>query len=146
MRANFDGVADPQERGVIPAGTYLMEVTHIEQKETRNRDTMWHITLVVVGGEHKGAYVWDNLVWSVNAYPRVKGFLQATGMLRKGEVEYTMQDFVGKRIMVSINETEYEGKKQNKVDFAGYAPAGNQPPRDENDPGEPSADIDDTPF
>jgi len=124
-RIDFSAVEDAKDFTPLPEGEYLCRVDNVEESLTGAGAEMWKLRLAVVSGEHKGRYVFDNLVFSEKALKRAKFVLRCLGIDVSGEIDVTREMIVGKQANVRVDLEEYaddEGreKKRNRVPFAGY--------------------------
>jgi len=124
-RIDFSRVEDAKDFTPLPEGEYLCRVDSIEEALTGAGDEMWKVRLAVVGGEYKGRYIFDNLVFSEKALKRAKFVCRCLGVDVSGEVDLTTEMIIGKQANVRVEIEEYvddEGKEKarNRVPFAGY--------------------------
>lgn len=75
----------------VRAGRKVLACAGIEKSQTRNGDTMWNTTWVVVhdpdGGQDVGALVWDKLTVSDRAAWRLRLLAQAVGQSSSWDAE-----------------------------------------------------------
>lgn len=124
-KVDFSKVDDVQDFSPLPDGKYLCQVSEIEEATTQYDDEMWKLKFEVVEGEHKGRFIFDNLVFSEAALKRAKLICSRLGLDVSGEVELTPSMLKGRRCYLSVLTEEYEDsegktKKRNVVPFAGY--------------------------
>jgi Protein of unknown function (DUF669) len=140
----FDNESAPKTREPIAPGRYLCTIRFVEVTQTRKGDTMWKLRLGVEEGDHAGRSVYDNLVFSAAALPRLKGFCEAVGLPTSGNVDLTPELVRGRSCIVEIVTEEYRDKQGqmrvgNAIAYQGYWPV----PR----PAEgPTSDDHDLPF
>jgi len=122
-------------------------VKDCEEKESNSGTTYWNLNLEVVNGAFAGKWLYDSLFFSQKALPRFKMACKALGLNVKGEAEITPQQLIGKKALVDIEIDNYDGKKRNKVAYAGYhkADSGVASPSASEVFGEPGS-TDDLPF
>jgi hypothetical protein len=114
----------------LPPGTYPCVLRGIEPKETRGGDEMWSLRWEVAKGEYAGRLIFDNMVFSTAALPRVKLIMARVGgidVTLDEDIELTRDMFIDKAANVTVEVSEYEGKERNSVTFDGYEA------RDENE-------------
>jgi hypothetical protein len=109
----------------IPPGRYRCELVDIEESTTRNGDELWKLKFAVMEGERADRLVFDNMVFSERAYPRVKLICSRLGLDVSKELDLTPQMLVGRTCMLSVEVEEYEDasgetRKRNVVPYSGY--------------------------
>jgi hypothetical protein len=127
-RVNFNEVPDAANLSPVPPGRYSVVVVDATDGETRAGDPMITVVLEVVApAEYVGRKVWDRLVFSTKALPRVKKFLSAAGYegLDLGDVDVTAETVVGLVVDADLEISEFKGRdgetrRSNSVTFAGY--------------------------
>lgn len=119
---DFTETPDRAEFEPVPEGEYLCVVSRVDEKETQAGDTMWGIGLEILEGEHKGRLIFDNLVFVASCKPRLKVVFHRFGFPVDEPFDASPSDLEGKRIYVTTEIEEYNGKDRNKVTFAGYRP------------------------
>lgn len=124
-RIDFSTVEDAKDFTPLPEGEYLCRVDNVKEALTGAGDEMWKLRMAVVEGEHKGRYIFDNLVFSEKALKRAKFVCRCLGIDVSGEVDLTPDMIVGKQANVRVELEEYQDdegreKKRNRVPFAGY--------------------------
>lgn len=113
-------------REPLPDGSYLAELTSIEEKTTQNGDEMWRMDFTVQAPkELKGRHIFDNLVFSESAMGRAKLICRRLGLDVKGEMQLVPSMIKGHRAFITVTTEEYQAKdgtmrKRNAVPFAGY--------------------------
>lgn len=127
MIINWDNIDknEVEQSLLLAPGDYLMEVESIENKKTKTGCDMWSMKLRPVDEKHKKRCVWDNLVFTQKALPRVKMFFSRAGIELKGEVDLYPSMIIGKKIVAEVEIEEYstssgQAKKRNIIPFAGY--------------------------
>ena len=126
-RVDFSNVNDINDFAPLPDGEYLVRVADIETDSTRAGDQMWKLRWIVEGGEHAGRLLFDNLVFSPKAMPRVKLICASFGLDVSGVVDLDPSMLLEKRALVSTYLEEYEDdrgqqKVPNRIPYDGYAP------------------------
>ncbi len=98
----------------VEAGNYAVEVIAAEETVSKHGNEMFELKLRV---EPSGAYLYDNLVFTPNAFWKIDAFRAATGdtVTPEEEVELNADDLVGREGRVRLAVDEYNGKKRNKV-------------------------------
>ncbi|MBE0567944.1 MAG: DUF669 domain-containing protein [Krumholzibacteria bacterium] len=134
-RVDFTNVSDINDFSPVPDGEYLVRLTDIETDSTRSGDEMWKLRLQVEGGEHAGRLLFDNLVFSAKAMPRVKLICASFGLDVSGVLDLDPSMLLEKRALVSTYQEEYEDDKgqakvANRIPYDGYSPV----PGDDNAP------------
>lgn len=124
-RVNFAQTGNRRPITPLPEGDYRCRVMDVEESTTRNGDEMWRLTLEVAGGTHAGRRVFDNLVFSDRALPRLKLFCSALGLPASGEVNLTPSMILDRECVVTVAVEEYVDaagitRPRNRVAFEGY--------------------------
>jgi len=122
VRINWDSIVDTTT-AVLPDGDYMVKVVDAEEKPASTGSEMISLKLQVQHGPHAGKWVWDNVVFSGKALPRLRIIGKAFGFNMAGEADITAQMFLGKVVMITTKQETYGGKTRAKVPFDGYAPA-----------------------
>ncbi|MBU1701036.1 MAG: DUF669 domain-containing protein [Candidatus Eisenbacteria bacterium] len=135
-RINFSNVDDAQNFKPLPEGVYHCRVIDVKESSTLHGDDMWKLWFEVASGDYQGRRIFDNLVFSDRAMPRVKHICSKLGVDVTGEVNMTPALLIDREAMVSVIEADYvdEGgntKTSNRVLFAGYEAV--EPPSNDED-------------
>ncbi len=69
-----------EQRPLCPPGDYILEVKHVEQKNSKNQQPMIAVTYEVAEGELLGTRVYNNYSLQPQSRGRVKQFMIACGM------------------------------------------------------------------
>lgn len=132
-KVNFTQVPDSQNFSPMPEGNYLMEVTDVEEKTTKNGDVMFRMKLEVVRGEYRSRCVFDNLTFNEKGMKRVKLVCNRLGIDTDQDIDLdiTPEILIGRSALVTLTINDYEAndgtmKKRNEVPFAGYEKVGEQ--------------------
>lgn len=121
--SHIDGVGD---FAPLPEGEYVCRLSDIEIDVTRGGDPMWKLRWIVESGEHAGRLLFDNLVFSPKALPRVKLICASCGLDVSGVVDLEPPMLLEKRAQVAVFVEEYiddhgVGKARNRIPYGGYA-------------------------
>jgi DNA primase len=117
-RINFNTVDDV---GPLPAGKYLCRLDDVDPKKTQYGDDMWRLRFKVEAGPQKGRVIFDNLVFSNAAMPRVKLLCRCLGIDVSEEVELTPELLCEKVCMVKVEIEEHDDfGERNTVPFDGF--------------------------
>lgn len=159
---DFSHVETARSFPVLPAGRYAVEVLSVrtDGPTTKTGHEMWGLQLAVLDGPHKGRRVFDNLVFSETAMPRLKLILDALGVDVTRPVRMTADLILHRKCYVTVEIEGYQGVQRSKVRFDGYEELAPDPERavdqeldatvekdPENDPGVVSdVDSDPVPF
>lgn len=122
VRINWDSIDEPSSN-IMPDGDYLAKVVDAEERTASTGTEMIALKLEVTKGAYAGKWVWDNLVFSAKAMPRLKIVGKAMGLNMKGEADITPNMFLGKVCVITTAQESYNGKTRAKITFDGYAPA-----------------------
>jgi len=114
----------------VPEDTYLCRVKEVEETKARTGVLMWKLQLKILETEYQERVVFDNLVFTPKALPRVRLFCDALGLDTTGEVLLTPDMVKGKTCQVVVRIEEYENDygqnvRRNVVPYAGFEPASN---------------------
>ena len=132
---DFNEVDNPE---VIPKGKYPCVVAVAKLKKTKKGDEMFCLKLEVLTGEYKCTEIWDNLIFSKAAMPRVKQFCTAVGIDTDGVIDITSEMITGQMCLVNVvEETDNFGQAKNSVDWDGYNKLQDDAPKDSEDDGNP---------
>lgn len=113
--------AEAQEFSPIPEGEYVVTIESVTEKETKKGDDMWSLKLNIEEGDFKGRKVFTNLVFNEKGLSNVKK-LYSCIFGTKLPKTCEPSDVEGEKVVVDVVITEYEGKKQNNIPFAGFKP------------------------
>jgi len=127
-RINFDTVDALSDFAPLPDGEYLCSLSDIEMDATRAGDPMWKLRWTVETGEFAGRLLFDNLVFSAKALPRVKLICDSCGLDVSGEIDLEPAMLLEKRARISTYIEEYvddrgTNKACNRIPFGGYSSA-----------------------
>ena len=124
-KIDFRPVSGVADFAPLPDGEFLGRLIDIEIDRTKSGDEMWKLKWQVEGGEHNGRFLFDNMVFSIKAMPRVKLICSICGLDVSGELDLEPSMLFDKRAMISTYQEEYEderGQKKlvNRIPFDGY--------------------------
>lgn len=127
-RINFADINNISEFAPLPDGDFICRLADIEADVTRSGDPMWKLRWEVEAGEYAGRLLFDNLVFSAKAMPRVKHVCAACGLDVSGEIDLEPPVLLGKRARVTTYVEEYvddhgTAKARNRIPWDGYAAA-----------------------
>jgi hypothetical protein len=143
QKINWDQTETPG--GLLPEDVYTARLEGVTQRESQAGNTVWKLCFKIAEGKHAGRVVWDNLVWTQAAYPRIKALCASLGLPTTGEVELEPYHLEGKKCLITVIHREWNGNKQASIPFDGFAPVevrGTAP----GDVVEPELSQDDLPF
>ena len=128
MQINFDEIDSIGEYQPVPEGTYVCRVARVDEARSSRGDDMWKLRLEIEDGEHAGRVIFDRLVFSPRAMPRVKRICQCLGVRVEGQLELTADMLVGRRCQVRVLVGDYidqdgEARTNNTVPYDGYEAA-----------------------
>jgi hypothetical protein len=122
---NMEAVGTEPEFRLCPEGQHLFQITEIaSDRVTKNDDPLIRIKLEVVSGQHKGSYVYDNIIISNNpespSYSmrwRAKQFLKAIDQAHHGDnFEWDSDYWAWKKCLADIkHEPIKAGKLKGKT-------------------------------
>lgn len=128
MRVDFSGVEPMKGGGLVPEGKYRIQVETAEEGVASTGTPRINMALNIVGGNHDGRTVWDDLYLTPEARGMTLWRLQCLGVqIPPGEWELTGSMLVGRQAIVTVYHDEYNGKTRAKVSaweaIEGGAPA-----------------------
>ena len=107
--------AEPTSRpDFVEPGDYTVEVLNATESISQKQNEMIELKLKVEPG---GAILYDNLVFTENAFWKIDAFRAATGekVTPDEEVDIIADDLIGRKGRARLAVEEYNGKKRNKV-------------------------------
>ena len=120
FKHNYEGV---REFGAgfdpIPEGDYNLIITKAEERVSKNKNPMVHITCKVLDGANAGRLVWHNVNFlpkDNNAAGMSKHFLHVIGQPYEGVVTVECKDWVNAKFRAHVKVEEFNGKMQNDID------------------------------
>lgn len=127
-KINFATVDSINDFAPLPDGEYVCSLTDIEADVTRAGDPMWKLRWAVTEGEYAGRLLFDNLVFSPKAMPRLKLVCASCGLDVSGELDLEPPMLLDKRARVSVYQDAYIDdhgvtKVRNQIPYDGYAAA-----------------------
>jgi hypothetical protein len=134
IRVDFEGVPDPSEFSVLPAGEYLTRVVEAEEKIGKQSGNEYlALKYQVIGGKYDGTIIYDNMFYTELSLPRLKFMLREFGFNVEGSIEFDGSALVGKPMALTTtveHEEDYKGRldaeghvkivKKCKVEFVGF--------------------------
>ena len=78
-KVDFSSTPDPVQSDLIPEDWHPCVIRDIDVRTTRKNDPLWALKFEVESGPHEGRAIWDNIVFSKAALPRLKSFCFAIG-------------------------------------------------------------------
>ena len=123
---DFSTIDEAGDFSPLPEGKYLCRLESIDDsQQTQNGDDMWRMQFKIIDGEYKKRYIWDNMVFSEKAMPRVKLICSRMGLDVSGAINLTPDLLMGRVVIIEVTTEEYTDeqdvtKKRNVVLFAGY--------------------------
>ena len=130
--------AEPVSRpDYVEAGEYTVEVLNADESVSKQGNELIELKLKI---EPSGAILYDNLVFTPNAFWKIDAFRLATGeeVTPDEEVEITGDGLIGRTGRARLIVEEYNGRKRNKIAawLPSEAPAAAKKggPKNENEP------------
>lgn len=98
----------------VEPGDYTLEVLNAEESVSKQGNELIELKLKV---EPSGAILYDNLVFTENAFWKIDAFRAATGevITPDEEVDVIADDLIGRKGRARLMVEEYNGRKRNKV-------------------------------
>ena len=101
----------------VAPGKYEAFVFDVTDKVSSSGNTMFEVILKIAEGEYKGSQLWHYLVITEKALFRTRDFLMACGIeVPKSSFNVDMNICIGKKVLVTVTNEEYQGKMKGKVD------------------------------
>ena len=107
--------AEPVSRpDYVEAGEYTVEVLNADESVSKQGNELIELKLKI---EPSGAILYDNLVFTPNAFWKIDAFRLATGeeITPDEEVEITGDGLIGRIGRARLIVEEYNGRKRNKI-------------------------------
>lgn len=125
-KINWNEVEE-QDFSPIAEGRYTVEIESVRDKKkdseelltTKNGDEMWSLKLKVVGPKYAGRYLFTNLIFNDGGYGNIKKLYSAI-FGTKLPKNCDTSDIEGEKVDVDVIITEYNGKQQNSIPYAGF--------------------------
>ena len=117
-RVTIPGMAGVEGRVTVAEGEYLVEVSEVTQEEGGSADYLKWV-FEITGKLHNGASLFYNTSFAPQALWNLRSLLEALQFeVPDDDLDMDPTEFVGLKLMVSVEHDTYEGKKQAKiVDF-----------------------------
>ena len=127
-RIDFPAIEDTNEFVPLPEGPYTCTLDRIEEGTTRHGDVLWKLRFHVDKGEYAGRYIFDNLVFSQKALPRVKLLCSRMGIDVSQERNLTRDELLDRHVVVAVYVEEFQTddgqtKQCNRVPWDGFTTA-----------------------
>lgn len=98
----------------LPEGSYLADITRVEHKESSKGNPMLVFTFIPV--EHPTAVYPYYVVLADNQLWKLRALLLAAGKdVPKRKVTVDPESIVGKKIMIDLEDDEWEGREKSVV-------------------------------
>ena len=125
-KIDFSDVGDVADFTPIPDGEYTCVLVDIEEDMTSKGFDMWKLRWRVEDGDYAGRLLFDNMVFSPKAMPRVKLVCDCCGVDVDGEVNLEPSMLLDKRAGVATYQDEYpddkgQQKVRNNIRYDGYS-------------------------
>jgi len=107
--------AEPTARpDFVEPGDYTVEVLNAEESVSKQGNELIELKLKV---EPSGAILYDNLVFTANAFWKIDAFRASTGetVTPDEDVEIIADDLIGRTGRARLVVEEYNGRKRNKI-------------------------------
>lgn len=102
--------------GLLPPGSYVVEITNAEEKTSSGGNPQVEVELRAIGGPCDGGTIRDWITLTAEAFGRVRQFLEAVKYeIPAGEFEMPTTALVGKQCKILIREEPYNGEMRSKV-------------------------------
>lgn len=118
MKINFADT-ETQDFEPLPSGWYNVAVTDGELRESKSEKNPGsqyiHWEYTVQDGDHANRKLWDNTTLLPHALFSLKGLLAACGFNVEGDLDFEIEDVLGKQLQVKVSQREHEGNTYNDV-------------------------------
>lgn len=116
-----------QDFSPIEEGRYTVEIESVRDTKkdstepllTKNGDEMWSVKMKVVGPKYVGRYLFTNLIFNDGGYGNIKKLYSAI-FGAKLPKNCNTSDIEGEKVDVDVIITEYMGRQQNSIPYAGF--------------------------
>jgi hypothetical protein len=124
-RIDFTNIDEAQGFEPLPAGQYRVVISDVEEKATKSGDEMWNLSLTVLDGEHRDRLLYDRIVFSDRARPRVKLVCSRLGLDVSKAVDLAPAMLLDRTALVTVEVHEYQDakgdtKSGNRVTYNGW--------------------------
>lgn len=132
---DFPNIPDDKDFAPIPAGDYFCKCTDVEVGESSNGNEMWTLTWTIQEGEYQQRRLFDRLVFTEKAMPRIKLVCSRLGIDTSGPMNLSSWMFEGRLATITTFVESYttkdgEERKRNTVPYRGYEYVDQPPPMD----------------
>lgn len=109
-------VAEEPQNTLVQPGVYSVIVTDAEERTASTGRPGIGLDLEITEGSNKGRAVWDTCWLSEKAMWRMKKMLSALQYeIPAGEFDLNCADLIGRRMFVTVDHEEYDGKTKVRV-------------------------------
>lgn len=116
MKISLDGVEAWKGGGILPPGTYTVEISSAEEKTSGGGNPQVEVELRAIGGECDGGTIRDWITITEAAFGRIRQFLEAVRYtIPVGEFEMPVKELVGRQCSILVREEPYDGQMKSKV-------------------------------
>lgn len=99
---------------LLPAGTYDLQITDVEERKTKNNDPMVNVTCEVINNpEFNGKTIFHNVSFLPKEKPgagMASHFLKTINQLYDGAIEVNPDAWVGEKFKAKVGERQYKKK------------------------------------
>lgn len=101
---------------VLPEGNYDATVAKVEVRNTKSGDSQYlNFEWDVIDENGKERKVWDIASLKPQALWKLKGIMEAFGMITEGSIDLDPEEFVGQSAVLELAIDTYNGKERNVV-------------------------------
>jgi hypothetical protein len=132
-KIDFSNISNAADFDPLPDGQYQVKLADIETDRTKHDDVMWKLRWKVEGGEFCGRLIFDNMVFTEKAMPRVKMICACCGIDVSGELDLQPEMLLDKQVFVHVFQEQYKDDKdqektRNGIPYRGYEPGPKEDP------------------
>ena len=104
-------------RELIPDGEYKAMISGVKTKKTKNGDSLKQVIFDIEDDKGRKLKISDFIVEIEEVEWKVQSLLWACGMPCEGKVEISDEwdEFLGKKLKITVSHEEYQGKERNKI-------------------------------
>lgn len=96
------GDVDAQSFDVVPAGEYVAVVRDAKETTSSSGTPGIAVDFQIVGGPHADRYLWDTLWVTQKALPRLRGCLEAAGVvIPPGRFNFSPEQLIGRVVKLT---------------------------------------------
>lgn len=131
---NFSKIKENDGFPPLPVGQYLCELIKVKDKnddgsllKTKKGDEKWNLTFKIIEGNYSKRLLFDDMIFSESAYPRVKLICSRLGINTENDLDLTKDMLINQKCWITVDIEQYNDrngvtKDRNKIPYDGYNP------------------------